>query len=134
MFYTQFIIAVICYAVLFVCSPFIASLYGNEELSLMLRVMSLTIVIGSLGSIQITVMKKNMDFQKSFVIYGSATIAYGIVGIGLAYAGYGSWSLVWAGIANSVVLQLAAMLMIKWKPLWQFYTFWLSGNDLVQQH
>lgn len=126
-FYTQFIIAVICYAVLFVCSPFIASLYGNEELSLMLRVMSLTIVIGSLGSIQITVMKKNMDFQKSFVIYGSATIAYGIVGIGLAYAGYGSWSLVWAGIANSVVLQLAAMLMIKWKPLWQFSFFRLKS-------
>ncbi len=119
-FYTQVFIAVICYVLLFACAPFIASLYNNPELSPMLRVMSLSVVIGSLGAMQITVMKKNMDFRKSFIIYGSATVTYGLVGIGLAYAGYGSWSLVWAGVANSVVLRLSSAIMIKWKPSWQF--------------
>lgn len=119
-FYTQVFIAVICYVLLFACAPFIASLYNNPELSSMLRVMSLSVVIGSLGAMQITVMKKNMDFRKSFVIYGSATVTYGLVGIGLAYAGYGSWSLVWASVANSVVLRLTSAIMIKWKPSWQF--------------
>lgn len=119
-FYVQLMIALVCYGILFACSPLIASLYKNPELSSMLRVMSLTIVIGSLGAMQLTVMKKNMDFSKSFIINAGATIAYGVVGIGLAYAGYGSWSLVWATIANSVVMRVSAALMIQWKPTRKF--------------
>ncbi len=115
-FYTQFAIAIICYAVLFVAAPFIAKLYKNPELSLMLRVMSLSIVISAIGAIQITVMKKNMQFQKSFAINTFATIIYGVVGIGLAYAGFGPWSLVWANLANGIALPLGAIFMVRWRP------------------
>lgn len=115
-FYTQVIIAVLCYIVLFAISPLIGKFYNDNSLVLMLRVMSLTIVIGSLGSMQITMMKKNMEFHKSFIIYGSATVAYGIVGIGMAYGGFGCWSLVWANLANSIVMRLASMAVVRWKP------------------
>lgn len=119
-FYTQFAIAIICYAILFFAAPFVAKWYKNSELSLMLRVMSLSLIVGSLGAMQLTVMKKNMQFHKSFVIYGGATIAYGVVGIGLAYAGFGCWSLVWANLANSIALLLGAMFMVRWRPKWEF--------------
>lgn len=119
-FYTQFAIAIICYVVLFISAPFIAKLYKNPELSLMLRIMSLSIVISAIGAIQITVMKKNMQFQKSFVINIFATIAYGVVGIGLAYAGFGPWSLVWATLANGIALPLGALFMVRWHPKLQF--------------
>ena len=119
-FYTQFAIAIICYGVLFVAAPFIAKLYKNPELSLMLRIMSLSIVISAIGAIQITVMKKNMQFQKSFAINTFATIVYGVVGIGLAYAGFGPWSLVWANLANGIALPLGAIFMVRWRPTLEF--------------
>ncbi len=119
-FYTQFAIAIICYCVLFVSAPFIAKLYKNPELSLMLRIMSFSIVISAIGSIQITVMKKKMQFQKSFVINTIATITYGVVGIGLAYAGLGPWSLVWANLANGIALPLGAIFMVRWRPKLEF--------------
>ncbi len=119
-FYTQLIIAVICYAVLFISAPFVAIWYENPELSLMLRIMSLSLIVDALGSMQLSIMKKKMQFHKSFVIYSSATIAYGIVGIGLAYAGLGCWSLVWANLANSFVQRLVSIIMVKWRPKWEF--------------
>lgn len=119
-FYTQLVISIICYCVLFVLAPYISYYYQNQELTLMLRVMSLSLVIGSFGSIQITNMKKNMDFSKSFVINGVATIVYGVVGIGMAYSGYGVWSLVVAKLANSISLSLTSILVIRWKPIFAF--------------
>ncbi len=119
-FFTQFAIAAICYTILFISAPFIAKWYKNPQLSLMLRVMSFSIVISAIGSIQITVMKKNMQFQKSFAINTFATITYGVVGIGLAYAGFGPWSLVWANLANGIALPLGAIFMVRWRPKLQF--------------
>ena len=86
----------------------------------MLRIMSLSIVISAIGAIQITVMKKNMQFQKSFAINTFATITYGVVGIGLAYAGFGPWSLVWANLANGIALPLGAIFMVRWRPTLEF--------------
>lgn len=119
-FYVQLAISIVCYLILFAFAPLIASLYENVELSPMLRVMALSLIIGALGSMQMTVMKKKMEFEKSFVIFGAAAVAQGVVGIGLAYLGFGCWSLVWANIANSIVLRLTAVLMVKWYPVRRF--------------
>ena len=119
-FYTQFVIAIICYGILCFCAPFVAKLYNNSELTLMLRIMSLSLIIGALGSMQVTVLKKNMEFDKSFVINIFASIVYGAVGIGLAYAGLGCWSLVLANLANSATLSLGAIFITKWYPTLKF--------------
>ena len=119
-FYTQLFIAVVCYIILFFCAPLIGHIYNNNSLVPMLRVLSLSIVVGSLGAMQNVIMKKRMEFHKSFIIHVSATIAYGVVGISLAYMGFGCWSLVWAGLANSVVMRTVSVLVVKWKPTLAF--------------
>lgn len=119
-FYTQLIIALICYLILFIVAPWISNLYANKTLTPMLRVMSLSLIIGSLGSMQTTIMKKNMMFYKSFLIQGSATIAYGIVGIYTAYIGMGCWSLVYAELAKNAVLAFSANVVVRWKPILAF--------------
>lgn len=119
-FYTQLTISVICYIILFFIAPKISSYYNNSELTLMLRVMSLSLIIGSFGSMQTTTMKKNMDFSKSFIINGISTIVYGVVGIGMAYSGFGVWSLVFANLANSFSLTITSTILIRWKPSFTF--------------
>ena len=119
-FYTQLSISVLCYILLFFVAPLISLYYDNADLTPLLRVMSLSLIIGSLGSMQTTTMKKNMDFSKSFIINGVATVVYGVVGIGMAYSGYGVWSLVVAKLANSISLSLIAIIVIRWKPILAF--------------
>ena len=115
-FYTQLIIAVICYFLLYVSAPLISQMYNNKELTPMLRVMSLSLIIGSFRSMQTTIMKKNMNFYKSFWVQSISTISYGVVGIYAAYAGMGCWSLVYASIAKSVISTICANIVVRWRP------------------
>lgn len=119
-FFTQLGIALIAYAILFISAPFIADFYDNAELSIMLRIMSLSIPIGALSSMQMTVLKKNMEFNKSFAANVMAMAAYSIVGITAAYCGFGCWSLVLASIANQVFLFIGAAATVRWHPHFMF--------------
>lgn len=119
-FYTQFGIAVICYAILYLSAPFIAEYYSNPLLTNMLRVMALSLIIGSLGAMQSTILKKRMLFNRSFIATGSASIVYGVVGISCAMAGMGCWSLVYANIAQSITLTVVNIIVIRWMPELKF--------------
>lgn len=119
-FYTQFLIAVVCYVIIFASAPLVGKFYKNMSLVPMIRVMSVSVIIGSFTSMQTTVLKKNMQFGKSFISHILATIMYGAVGIILAYNGFGCWSLVWANIANTTILALSSTLVVRWWPDWAF--------------
>lgn len=119
-FYSQLLIATICYLLLYVSAPLISQMYNNKNLTPMLRVMSLSLIIGSFRSMQTTMMKKNMQFYKSFWVQGIATISYGIVGISTAHMGMGCWSLVIASIAKSIVSTISANIAVRWKPAFKF--------------
>ena len=126
-FYAQLAISFICYFVLYFSAPYIAKFYNNSDLTVMLRVMSISLVIGALGAMQVTILKKKMLFNKSFISTGLSTVAYGAVGIGCAYLKFGAWSLVYANIAQSTVLSLSSIIVIKWLPKLEF-----SFNRLKQ--
>lgn len=115
-FYTQLFIAVMCYLLIFAGAPFVGEFYKDMSLVPMLRVMSLSVIIGSFTSMQTTILKKKMQFGKSFISHILATIMYGVVGITFAYNGYGTWSLVWANIANTLTLALSSTLVVRWIP------------------
>lgn len=115
-FFTQLIIAVICYIILFVSAPFIADFYSDSALIPMLRVMSLSLIISAFGAMQTTILKKNMLFNRSFIATGLSSLAYGITGILCAYSGFGCWSLVFAALSQSLVLTITNTLVIKWRP------------------
>lgn len=115
-FFTQFSIAVICYVVLFFAAPFIAAYYANSMLAPMLHVMSLSLIIGAFSSMHVAILKKNMMFNRSFIINGVAVVSYGVVGIGCAMMGMGCWSLVFANVAQSLGLSLMRVLVIRWRP------------------
>ncbi len=119
-FYTQVLIAFLCYIILFVSAPFIASFYENSQLCMMLRVLSLSFVIGSFGAMQIAIMKKNMQFHKSFISGVSASIVHAISGIALALMGLGVWSIIFSTIAQQFTLVICNILIVRWHPDFTF--------------
>ena len=104
--------------VLFGAAPFIAALYHEPRLTLLLRVMSFTLLLGSIRCISAGILSRELRFRTlSYVEIGSA-IASGLVSVGMALLGFGVWSL----IAGSCLLTAIQTVAYAWyaRPKFRF--------------
>lgn len=115
-FYFNFVVCIILYIVMFIVAPYISLFYGDAMLTPIIRVMSLTIVISGLKGIQQAYVSKNMLFKRFFFSTIGGTIFSAILGISLAYLGYGVWALVIQQLSNNAIDTFILWLTVKWRP------------------
>jgi O-antigen/teichoic acid export membrane protein len=119
-FTTNLLGSIIIYWIIFICAPFIADFYNQPILTSLVRVLSLQILIASFSSIQNTMLIKAMAFKKLMIMQIPSTIISGIVGLLMAYNGFGVWSLVLMQIAASLALTILLWKESDHKPSIQF--------------
>ena len=110
----------ILYILLFLAAPYIASFYNMNNLSPVIRVLGLTIIISGLKNVQQAYVTKNLLFKKFFFATLSGTIGAGIIGIYMAYSGYGIWALVIQYLFNHTIDTLMLWITVKWRPQMAF--------------
>ena len=115
-FFFNFAVCLVLYAVMFVAAPFIASFYKDTTLTPIIRVISLTIVISGVKGIQQSYVSRNMLFKRFFFSTLGGTIFSAFLGIGLAYAGFGVWAIVAQQLSNTTIDTLTLWLTVKWRP------------------
>lgn len=115
-FYVNLSVSVLCYAAAFLCSSLIASFFNMPILSLIVKVYCFTLVINAFGSVQRTRLTKNLNFKALAKINVISTIFSGVVGIALAYAGWGVWALVWQAILSGIFSNIILWIIAKWVP------------------
>ncbi|MEI8353593.1 MAG: lipopolysaccharide biosynthesis protein [Lentisphaerota bacterium] len=115
-FYLSLIVAGFFYGVLFVTAPWIALFYQEPSLIPVLRLLSLSLIIGALTSIQNAILTREMQFKLSFRVSMITMAASGVVGISMAYAGYGVWALVGSALAGQVARTMALWWLVSWRP------------------
>jgi len=93
---------VVIYGILFLVAPWIATHFGEPEVSSILRVASICIVIGSFGSANEALLRKRFQFQRILAVDAVELLVQVVAQIGLAAAGLGVWSLVYGTIASVV--------------------------------
>ena len=108
--------SVILYIVLFFVAPFIAKFYEIELLTLVIRVFSIRLIFASVNSVQQAYVAKKMIFKKFFLATLIGTVISGVVGILLAYKGFGVWALVFQYLTNTVIDTIILGISIKWIP------------------
>lgn len=113
-------IAAVSYIVLWFVAPGIASFYKIPELKGVLRVLSVIIFLGTVNSIQDAILSKNMQFKKSFKIVMSSVLISAVIGIWMAYHGFGVWALVWQKVISYVVTCIIMFFLVKWYPKMMF--------------
>jgi O-antigen/teichoic acid export membrane protein len=126
-FYFNFAVCLILYAVMFVAAPFIAGFYNNSSLTPIIRVISLMIVISGVKGIQQSYVSRNMLFKRFFYATLGGTIFSAFLGIGLAYAGFGVWAIVAQQLSNTTIDTLILWLTVKWRPKKMFSWERLKG-------
>lgn len=115
-FYFSFLFSVFVYFVIYLAAPYIASLYNMPVLQPTLQVLALRIPVAAINSVQQAYVSRNMQFKKFFYSTLSGTAISAIVGIAMAYNGYGIWSLVGQYLSNAVVNTFVLFSVINWRP------------------
>ena len=116
MFFCSAGISILLYLILFFGAPSIAKFYDNPELVAVLRVLALQVPLSSVKTIQQAYVQRKMMFRKFFWSTLGGTLLSGIVGIALAFMGYGVWALVAQYLVNSFVDTLILFLTLDWRP------------------
>lgn len=115
-FYFNIVICAFLYLIMFILAPFIARFYDNEQLSLIIRILSLVLIISGFKSIQSVYVAKHLIFKKFFFATLVGTVISAGVGIFMAYKGYGVWALIAQNLLNQGIDTIILWITVGWRP------------------
>ena len=119
-FFFNMFMCVVLYLLLFAAAPLIAKFYKMPLLTPVIRVMSLTVIISGVKNVQQAYVSKHLLFKRFFFATLGGTIGAAVLGIWMAYKGYGVWALVAQGLFNAAVDTLILWITVKWRPKLMF--------------
>lgn len=135
-FYYSTGVGIIAYILLFIASPWIADFYNTPVLKPLVRVTALGFLYGPLGTPQGIILQRRLDFKTPMKISVICKIFSGIIGIAMAFYGYGVWSLTISGMLSGIIGLLCKWYVVRWYPKtgWSKESFrylWGFGNKYM---
>lgn len=115
-FYSALFMSFVIYGVVYVGSPYFAAFYHNEQICPVMRVLALTMPIGALSMVQNSIISRQMEFKKFFASSMIGQIVAALVGIGMAYRGFGPWALVAQQMLSGITNTLVMFCIVRWHP------------------
>lgn len=112
-----------------ISAPFIAFFYNNNLLINIVKALSVTFLISSLGTIQSILFIKNLEFRLVALIEICSVSLSGLTAVLLAYHGLGVWSLVWKEILSGLLSLVFLWKLSSWKP--KFIFKWDKVRELL---
>lgn len=119
-FYFNLLTGILFFIILFFSGPLISSFFKEPQLNLLVKVLAFVLIIDSLTMIQRTTLTKRIDFKLQARISVISVLTGGAVGIWMAYAGYGVWSLVFKTLSQRAMNSLLLWAWNRWRPLMVF--------------
>ena len=112
--------SVLLYGVFFWMAPYVALFYDQPQLTQLMRVLSLNVIIGAFCAVHNAIVSKKLAFRLSFMRNIASTLTQGLVGVVMAFAGGGAWSLVGSRLAGTFVGAVVLCLTVAWRPQFRF--------------
>jgi len=119
-FYFNLFIGILLAGFFFFSAPLISDFYQQPILVPLTRVLSLNMIINAFSLVQLSMLRKNMDFKSNFIVSMIAVLISGIFGITAAYKGLGVWSLVIQTLSHSLAQAGSLWLINNWRPIGRF--------------
>lgn len=109
-------IGLVLTVVMAVLGPAASSFFDEPELKVFLPAVGSILLLRSLSSTHYALAQRSMDFQSRTAAELVELVTRGIVGIGLAVAGAGAWSLVAGYAAGAIGFAIALWATSPWRP------------------
>jgi O-antigen/teichoic acid export membrane protein len=97
-FYSSMLLAAIIYVAIFFLAPWAAEFYNEPQLTSSLRIFSIIFWFAAIYSPSFAMLQKKFAFKKIFIADGGMLLLSNVLGIILAYYGFGVMSLVYSQI------------------------------------
>lgn len=120
----------------------LAAAIHEPRLAPVLRWLALNFILTALSSTQMGILQRKLAFKSLAARSLAATAVGGLVGVGMAFAGFGLWSLVGQNLANSLTAAVALWRASSWRPNFsvslkhyrELFAFGVSvaGNNLFE--
>lgn len=120
MFLTNLLFSVVLFSLLFLSAPWIAVFFKRPELVSLTRVMGLVLIFQAFSIVQGTILSKRLDFKTKTKASLIAAVISGVVGIGMAFMGFGVWSLVGQILSKQLMNTLCLWFFNRWWPKLKF--------------
>lgn len=119
-FYFNLVFCLAIYVILYLTAPLLSRFYKDEALTAIIRVLGLTIIVSGVRNVQQAYVSKTLQFKRFFFATLGGTLFSAVLGIAMAYMGYGVWALVAQQLTNVTVNTAILWLTVKWRPKMMF--------------
>ncbi len=102
------------------CSRWWAKVNHAPEAAPIISVISVSIVIEALSVVQTSLLRRQMDFKSLSIRTNASVLVSGVIGIGVALAGGGVWSLVVQQIVRDLTALVLLWKLSPWRPRLEF--------------
>lgn len=121
-FYFNLFVSVMIYWILFFSAPFVSNFYDEPSLVPVIRILSLVLIISSVGIVQRVMLIKTLNFKKQTIVNVTSTIISGLLATYFAVIGLGIWSLVLYTLIKQGLQSLLYLAVNRWLPSLRFST------------
>lgn len=115
-FYLNLFVGLIMFLLIYFFAPIIAQFFNEPQLINISRVMGIIFIFHSLSLIHLSLLARNIDFKTLTKVGLLSVILAGIIGIVLAFKGFGIWSLVLQNVCMVFFRSILLWFFNKWRP------------------
>jgi PST family polysaccharide transporter len=119
-FFLNLLVGVVTCAFLFVTAPFLAPVLGDDRAEPIIQAVGFAFVLLALGLAQRALLRRAMRFRAVSASDLASTATQTVVSIGLAYRGWGVWSLVVGILLGRVASVITVWVVSPWRPSLHF--------------
>ncbi|PWE32937.1 hypothetical protein DDZ14_07550 [Maritimibacter sp. 55A14] len=94
----------------------VARMYGEPQVGPLILALSPTVPMIALTAVPVAILRREMQFRVLALRAIAGVVAGGVVGIGMAWAGFGVWSLAGQRLAQVGVNIVMAWAAVTWRP------------------
>lgn len=114
--YFSIIVSIALYSLLWLFSSNLANFFSKPELENIVKSLGLTLILNAVNSVQKAYLIKKMLFKKLFYSSLIGVSISAVIGIFMAYLGFGIWSLVVQQLSMSLLITVTMWFTVKWRP------------------
>lgn len=115
-FWINILAGILLTAALIAGSGLVAAFFEEPRLAPVLRWLSISFILSALSSTQTSILQRKLAFKNLAARSLGATAVGGVVGIGMAFAGFGVWSLVGQDLVTNLAGAIILWRASDWRP------------------
>jgi O-antigen/teichoic acid export membrane protein len=125
-FTSALFLGILFFVLFWLFAPFVIYIFDNKNIIPIIQVMALSFIITGLNTTALSLLRRNLEFRfLAITEIISYLLGYGMIGITLAYNGFGVWSIVAGALSQGALLTILSHLFCRHKLSfiyqWKYY-------------